>query len=215
MGLLSEHGANVKGFLDSHPTWRTWGLACGLALVLFALCVGMLMQAGGRSDDQVPGNGSSGAVQGPLTEPDGAAGGDLPGAAGEPAGAIGGAVGGAVVDGASAAGQAEGQAPAGEDGAQAETSAQANAFVSAKLHMSEMPYSHAGLRAVLEAEGYSSEDATYAVDKLGVDWNVKAAEMAAQYVDTMEFTREDLIDQLVYEGFTHEQAEAGVAAIGM
>ena len=78
-----------------------------------------------------------------------------------------------------------------------------------------MPYSHAGIVAALESEGYSHDDAVYAADQLGVDWNRKAAEMAAQYLDTMDFTREDLVDQLIYEGFTREQAEAGATAAGL
>ena len=39
--------------------------------------------------------------------------------------------------------------------------------------------------------------------------------MAAQYVDTMGFTRADLVDQLIYEGFTGPQAEAAATAVGL
>lgn len=87
--------------------------------------------------------------------------------------------------------------------------------MAAKLHISEMPYSHAGLVSVLEGEGYSHDDAVFAVDRLNVDWNAKAVEMAAQYLDTMEFTRADLVDQLLYEGFSQEQAEAAATAVGL
>ena len=93
--------------------------------------------------------------------------------------------------------------------------AQADAFMAAKLLMSEMPYSHAGMVAALEGQGHGHDDAVYAADKLGVDWNAKAAEMAAQYLETMEFTREDLVDQLQYEGFTREQADFGANAVGL
>ena len=35
--------------------------------------------------------------------------------------------------------------------------------------------------------------------------------MARQYLDYTAFSRQGLIDQLLYEGFTPEQAEYGVA----
>ncbi len=71
------------------------------------------------------------------------------------------------------------------------------------------------LVAQLESDGFSHEDAVYAVDKLNMDWDAKAVEMAAQYVDTMEFTRADLVDQLMYEGFTGPQAEEAATAVGL
>lgn len=129
-------------------------------------------------------------------------------------GAVGGAVASVQEDGEQpAAVPVEGQEPAAD--AQEETPTQADAFMAAKLHMSEMPYSHAGMVAALEGEGYAHEDAVYAADKLGVDWNAKAGEMAVQYLETMDFTREDLVDQLIYEGFTREQAEGGATAAGL
>lgn len=213
MDKLSEAKARFAGVLERHPQWRTWSLACGLAMVLFALCVGALVQAGGLYQESA-GTGAEGAASaGTLSEGDGASG----GSAGTGATA-GGMVGGAVMGGeASAApGESDAGGAAGSEGAPAsETASQANAFMSAKLHMSEMPYSYASLVSVLEGEGCSHEDAVYAADKLGVDWNAVAAEMAAQYLDTMEFTHEDLVDQLIYEGFSREQAEAGVTAAGL
>ena len=44
-----------------------------------------------------------------------------------------------------------------------------------------------------------------------MDWNQQAALMARQYLDYTSFSRQGLIDQLLYEGFTPEQAEYGVA----
>ena len=42
-----------------------------------------------------------------------------------------------------------------------------------------------------------------------------AAKTKAQsYLDYSSFSRQGLIDQLVFEGFTQEQAEYGVSAVG-
>ena len=77
-----------------------------------------------------------------------------------------------------------------------------------------MAFSRSGLIGQLEYEGYSTEDATFAADNCGADWNEQAAKSAQTYLDTMSFSRQGLIDQLVYEGFTQEQAEHGVTAAG-
>ena len=77
-----------------------------------------------------------------------------------------------------------------------------------------MSFSQSGLIKQLEYEGFSNEDATYAVNNCIVDWNEQAAKKAKEYIDTMSFSRDGLIDQLKYEGFSQEQAEYGVSAIG-
>ena len=46
------------------------------------------------------------------------------------------------------------------------------------------------------------------------DWNEQAAKKAAQYLEFMAFSRQGLIEQLEYEGFTHEQAVYGVTQNG-
>ena len=66
----------------------------------------------------------------------------------------------------------------------------------------------------LEFEGYSAEAATYAADYCGADWNEQAAKTAQSYIDSSSFSRSGLIDQLLFEGFTQEQAEYGVTAVG-
>lgn len=207
--------SRVAALLARHPQWKTWALACALAVALFvAAGVGacVLMPA---PEDPSASSDSPGVEAGPL-EPGGAAAGSADagseGAAskeGEARGAVGGAVAEATDPEGAVPEEGQAEAPAQE------TREQMNAFMSAKMHLEEMPYSHAGIVAALEAEGCSHEDAVYAADKLGVDWSRKAAEMAAQYLDTMEFTREDLVDQLIYEGFTREQAEAGATAVGL
>lgn len=200
--------SRAAALLSRHPQWRTWVLACALAVALLAAAgVGAcaLMPV---PEEPFASAGSSGVEAGPLesssTAAENADGADE----GAARGAVGGAVAG-VADQGDAAEEGQTEVPAQE------TREQTNAFMSAKMHLEEMPYSHAGIVAALESEGYSHDDAVYAADKLGVDWNRKAAEMAAQYLDTMDFTREDLVDQLVYEGFTREQAEAGATAAGL
>lgn len=48
----------------------------------------------------------------------------------------------------------------------------------------------------------------------GADWNEQAAKKAQSYLDYTSFSREGLIEQLIYEGFSAEQAEYGVSAVG-
>lgn len=94
------------------------------------------------------------------------------------------------------------------------TLAQQNAIGAARSYLEFTAFSRSGLIGQLEYEGYSTEDATFAVDNITVDWNEQAAKMAQQYLDYSSFSRSGLIDQLVYEGFTNEQAEYGVTAVG-
>lgn len=94
------------------------------------------------------------------------------------------------------------------------TTGQRNALGSAESYLSTMPFSYSGLIEQLEYEGYSTEDATYAADNCGADWNEQAALSAEDYLDIMSFSRDGLIEQLVYEGFTQEQAEYGASAVG-
>jgi hypothetical protein len=94
------------------------------------------------------------------------------------------------------------------------TTGQRNALRSAETYLEIMAFSRSGLIKQLEFEGYSNEDATYAVDNVGADWLEQAARMAAGYLDLMPFSREGLIEQLIFEGFTREQAIYGVEANG-
>ena len=66
----------------------------------------------------------------------------------------------------------------------------------------------------MEYEGYSTEDATFAVENCGADWYEQTAKSAQSYLDVMSFSRSGLIEQLLYEGFTQQQAEYGVSAVG-
>lgn len=94
------------------------------------------------------------------------------------------------------------------------TMGQQNALQSAKDYLDYSGFSYTGLIEQLEFEGYSTEDATYAADNCGADWNEQAAKSAQSYLDLTSFSRDGLIEQLVFDGFTQEQAEYGVTAVG-
>ena len=94
------------------------------------------------------------------------------------------------------------------------TTGQKNALRKAKDYLSIMSFSYTGLVEQLEYEGFTHEEAVYAVDRCGADWNEQAAKKAKSYMEMMSFSRSGLIDQLKFEGFTQEQAEYGARAVG-
>lgn len=92
---------------------------------------------------------------------------------------------------------------------------QSNALKSAKSYLEYSSFSYNGLIEQLEYEKYSHEDAVYAADNCGADWNEQAAKSAESYLAYSSFSRDSLIEQLEYEGFTHEQAVYGVEQNGL
>lgn len=114
------------------------------------------------------------------------------------------------------------EAKAAEDAAKKEaadrianaTIGQKNALQSAKDYLNYTAFSYNGLVEQLEYEGYSNEEAIFAVDNCGANWNEQAAKSAKQYLDYSSFSRAGLIEQLIYEGFSQEQAEYGVTQAG-
>lgn len=95
-----------------------------------------------------------------------------------------------------------------------ETLGESNAIKKGKDYLRVMAFSRDGLIRQLEYEGYSTEEANYAVDRCGADWNEQAGKKAKEYISVMAFSREGLINQLEYEGFTYEQAVYGVTQVG-
>lgn len=110
--------------------------------------------------------------------------------------------------------QEESQKAENTDNIVEETMGQKNALASAKFYLETMPFSYTGLIEQLEYEQYSTEDATYAADNCGADWNEQAAKAAKNYLDIMPFSRDELIEQLQFEGYTYEQAVYGVEQNG-
>ncbi len=94
------------------------------------------------------------------------------------------------------------------------TTGQANALKQAKSYLDFSAFSYSGLISQLEYEQYSHEDAVFAADNCGADWNEQAVEKAKSYLEFSSFSRDGLIEQLEYEGFTHEQAVYGAEANG-
>lgn len=94
------------------------------------------------------------------------------------------------------------------------TLAQQNAVGKAKSYVGYQAFSRSGLIGQLEYEGYSTEDATFAVDNIAADWSAQAGAKAKSYLDYQSFSRDGLYDQLVYEGFSEAEANAGLAAVG-
>jgi SOS response regulatory protein OraA/RecX len=91
---------------------------------------------------------------------------------------------------------------------------QRNAKATAQDYLDFSSFSRSGLIGQLEYEGFSTDDATYAVDAISPDWNQQAAQTAADYLEYSSFSRQGLLDQLLYEGFTPSEAEYGVTAVG-
>lgn len=72
-----------------------------------------------------------------------------------------------------------------------------------------------GLESALEFQGFTQEQISKAVGKTAdVDWDTQAVLCAKGYLEAMEFTRDSLIGQLKYEGFTTAQAEYAAQQCG-
>ena len=69
----------------------------------------------------------------------------------------------------------------------------------AKDYLDYTAFSRSGLiNQLVEFDGFSTADATFAVDHITVDWNEQAAKAAKDYLDVSGFSRSGLIDQLEY-----------------
>ena len=67
-------------------------------------------------------------------------------------------------------------------------------------------------------EGYPVKVATEAVDSLNINYNKQATGSAKEYLKTMHFSHQSLVEQLESdsgEGYTHAQAEYGVSHAGL
>lgn len=93
------------------------------------------------------------------------------------------------------------------------TSSNDQALKTALRYLEHQSFSHDGLIGQLEYEGFTTEEATAAVDKCGADWNEQAAKKAVDYLDNQSFSYTGLVEQLEYEGFTPEQAAYGVGEV--
>ena len=92
---------------------------------------------------------------------------------------------------------------------------QENAVRAAQKYLNYTAFSRQGLIEQLEYDGFSTADATFAVDSITVDWNQQAVKAAKKFLNYTSFSRQGLIEQLEYDGFTRSQAAYGVAATGL
>jgi len=96
-----------------------------------------------------------------------------------------------------------------------ETLSQQQAVRKAKDYLDYTSFSKKGLIDQLKYEGFNTEDATYAVDKIKVSWKEQAVRKAKDYLDYSAFSRQGLIEQLKYDGFNNEEAIYAVDKIGL
>ncbi|OBI88651.1 hypothetical protein A9X01_14710 [Mycobacterium asiaticum] len=93
------------------------------------------------------------------------------------------------------------------------TPAQDNAIAKAKSYLAYTGFSKQGLIKQLEYDKFSTADATFAVEQIeatgGVDWNEQAVKKAKSYLSYSSFSKDGLINQLEYDGFTPSEAEYG------
>lgn len=77
-------------------------------------------------------------------------------------------------------------------------------------------FSREGIINQLEFEGFSNVDSTAAIDFFDqfnlIDWDAQAIAKASDYLEYSSFSRQGLIDQLEFEGFTTAQATVGADA---
>lgn len=92
---------------------------------------------------------------------------------------------------------------------------QASAVRSAQTYIEIQGFSREGLINQLEYEGYSTADASAAVDSLGIDYNEQAARSAETYLEIQGFSYKGMVEQLSYEGYTASQAAYGASSVGL
>ncbi len=71
-----------------------------------------------------------------------------------------------------------------------------NTLASAKIYMTSTAFSCLRLIEQLKFEGCSGEEAKYAAENCGADWNEQAVKKAKEYLETMPFSLSGLIQQL-------------------
>lgn len=82
-----------------------------------------------------------------------------------------------------------------------------NALKSARQYIDIMAFSYEGLIDQLEYDKYSHEEAIYAADNCGADWDKQALKSAKNYLSVMAFSYDGLIGQLEYDKFTSDQSK--------
>ena len=76
-------------------------------------------------------------------------------------------------------------------------------------------YSREGMLKKLKGAGYTEEEAIYAADNCGADWMDQARLQAAFYLRYQNLSHDELIQLLLEQGFTPEEAEFGFDQNGL
>jgi len=92
---------------------------------------------------------------------------------------------------------------------------QQNAISKAEQYLDYTAFSHSGLIEQLTFDGFSNEEATFAVDNITVDWKEQAVKKGQDYLDYTSFSRSGLIEQLTFDGFSREEATHAVDTLGL
>lgn len=97
------------------------------------------------------------------------------------------------------------------------TRGQQNAIKSAESYLNHSSFSKEELIHQLEFEKYTSEEASFAIEYLEqnnkVNWYDEAVESAESYLSHSSFSKEELIHQLEFEGYTDEEALSAVELV--
>ena len=86
------------------------------------------------------------------------------------------------------------------------TMGQKNALEKAKSYLMVSSFSYDGLIHQLEFNGFSTAEATFAVDNCGANWFEQALKKAKSYLNVSAFSYTGLIHQLEFNKFTTPQA---------
>ena len=88
-------------------------------------------------------------------------------------------------------------------------------IAAAKKYVETGNYTYTSLIDKLQQDGYSTGDAEYAANNCGADWNGMAANEAKKLIDGGVTTKEEIVDQLIFKGYTYQQAVHGAEANGL
>jgi hypothetical protein len=97
-----------------------------------------------------------------------------------------------------------------------ETTSQINARARAVSFLTWFTFGRSELIKQLVLLGYSTQDATYAVDIQNIDWNALAVKHAKAYLALpgVTLTHTELVNQLIFDSFTQDQANFGANGLG-
>ena len=87
------------------------------------------------------------------------------------------------------------------------------AYIEATECLNEAPYSREGLIEELQSRGFSDDAIAFGLDHCFANWYEQAMRMAHDYMDSGDYSEDEVIDYLLSKGFTQDEAENGVAGL--